>query len=315
MADVTASSEMTDALGKVEAVEMTPDGERPLSSEEKAQASTEASPAGAPAEKEVSQSEGAPVQTSQPRVEVVEPIAQQSAPAKAAPVAEETKEEPKEDMAEALKKLAEFGDSRAEEVRRAAQSAADKNTAQFDLVRRESEARARELTDSIRDLEQRDLTDEEKAKVRETYAQQDERTDLDAKAVQLEDLAKATIIDSLMFEYRDFNVSRDELESMDSAEEMELCCAHAANDLLVNRLAEKETPKEEPAAPKTEEPPVEQSKPEARVANVPAGAQSPTDVGAGGTPPAENKFSEEQTTDAMRENLKNAQWSTVRIKG
>lgn len=343
--DVQATPEMVEQLGELEEFEVTEKGVRPLSSQNQAEPLPQASPDGAHAEPASSQPESQPSQTAQtptqqvvgppPVVEVIpgpseppatsaqQPAAAQ-APVEGAPVTGVPEAAPEEEVA-ALERLDAWikqqREEYAEEARRSVQSQHDRQNAQVARQLQETQARIQELTQQNREILSRDLTDAERAKVQETWAQQDERAQLDSYRAELVDYHKSIFVDSLLLEYEKYGVAREAIEAIETPEEMELHCEQQKSGFLEKKLEEgqaisavsTERPPEPPAtlAAQPTQAPAAQPQPNA---GVPAGAEAPSDVGSGGAPQEGTKFSEEASSDAMKENLRNMRWDTVLVR-
>jgi hypothetical protein len=175
---------------------------------------------------------------------------------------------------------------------------------------------AKALKNDIRELQGRDLTEEERAVARAKYEQDDRSDSLDARQTELLSLQKEVYVDSLLLEFATVGVTREALEQIETSEEMELFCERQKSSSLQKQLkngataqpaaAPEEKPAEAPVA--TTEKPAEQPKPQ-----VPAGAEAPSDVGAGGQPVEAKTFDSGQGGSAMRTNLGNMGWDTVRL--
>lgn len=351
-----ATPEMVDNLGKLDEFEMTKEGVRPLSAQNQADPSAQASPDGAGQEPAASPPETPPSQTAQtptapageptaPATQAVEPtpppvveVIPGSAPAATTPpatapvpVAPAPATKEPEGQTSALGKLEDFltqqAEKATEEARRAVQSLHDKQTAQVTRQLEESKTRADKLTEDIRSLQTRDLTDAERAKVQETWAQQDERVELDAYKVTLLAEHKAVTVDSLLLEYKPYGVAREALEAIETPEEMELYCEQQKSGSLEKQLAERPNvapvspppavPTEPAAAPApavATTPSATAQPPQPNAPGVPAGATAPSDIGSQGAPAEGKKFSEEQGAGALKENLSNMDWDTVRVR-
>lgn len=330
--NVAATPDMVNQLSGSEEVELNPQtGEvKPLPSQNSADPSQTASPEGATAEP-VSNAAETPVQSPEATPPSSTPASAQSAPSpvvtvtptvqpapavatEPAPAPVQT-EAPKEDMADALKVLAEYRDTTIEEARRSVQSAHDKQNAQVTRQLEDANTRSKELTTQMRELQTRDLTDAERATVMAKFDQDDERDVLNTSRAELLVLQKSVYVDSLLMEFADYGVTRDAIEAIETPEEMELFCTQQKSSHFETKLRETPTQEGTPApAPAlvAATAPVEPTS--APVPNVPAGAFATSDVGGGGTVPESKKFSEEATPDAMRENLRNMDRVSVGIK-
>jgi hypothetical protein len=245
---------------------------------------------------------------------------------------------PEEKDAAELVRLGEFikqqREETLEEARRSVQSQHDQQTAKVARQLEEAKTAQDALTEQIRVLQTTGLSDEDKAKVREGWAQQDERLALDAYRTEVLDTGRAVTIDSLLLEFRPFGVARESLEAIKTTEEMELHCEQAARAHVQQQLTEAQAPavvapeaSAQPAAPvapaQAQQPvptepaqPAQASAPEPQpnAPGVPAGASAPSDVGSGGAPAEGEKFSKESSAEAMQENLRNMRWDTARIR-
>lgn len=198
---------------------------------------------------------------------------------------------------------------------RGQQSTYDQRAAKLEKSMQDAQEQNKGLTSQIRDLEMRDLTDEEKAKVQATYAQKDERAELDTYRGELAVVNSSLYVQALMLDFEPFGVTKEQLEGLKTPEEMDVFCLEAKATSLEKKLAEiPEVKAEVPATetPETKEPPKVTAE---AVAQVPAAAQVGTDMGSPGAATDATKFSEETTPEALRDNLKAAGWSTVRFRG
>jgi hypothetical protein len=255
----------------------------------------------------------------------------ETAPAAGAP------EATPEEEAASLGRLKTFLDDQAEEARRSVQSQHDRQNAQVDRQLQEAKTQSQALTDQIRDLETRDLTDAETAKVKETWAQQDERAQLDSYRGELMNYHRTVFVDSLVVEYKQYGVTPETLGAVETPEEMELFCEQQKSASLEKQLQEGQAPAQPAAAPVQPPPPVPAQpqvatapapqpvaatstpsapapQPQPNAPGVPAGASAPSDVGGGGAVDQGKTFSEEAGADAMRENLKNMSWDAVKVR-
>ncbi len=356
--EATATPEMVTNLGELEVLELTKDGVKPLA-QNPAAPSAPASIDGAGKETEGSPPDATPetaapvpvapageppapaAQPAQqvvepapkPVVEVIPPAAPVSAPAAPAPVAETPVASPAEEAKTSLEKMDEaftkVREEAEESARRAAQSAQDKHNAQVTRQLEESKEHADALTKQMRDLQSRELTEDERVKVQKTWAQEDERTELDAYKNTLVDMHRTVFTDSLLLDYKDFGITRTALDKVETPEEMELYCEQQKSAFLEKKLSDGQAPAQPAATAAVTPPPVAPAAPVVPVtapaatpvpvqpkpnAGVPAGASAPSDIGTSGVTEDGKKFSEESNTQAMRDNLKNMDWNTVRVR-
>lgn len=338
-------------LSELPEFELRPDGSaHPLTAQNQVAASPQASPNGAGAETAGSTAETAtqPAPTQQPTQptapaapsQPAQPVAQQpvvqvvppTQPASAATQAQPeptptpaTTEPTPEELVGAESRLDTFLEQERqrirEEVSRATQSAFDKRAAQLDRQLQEASTREKALATQIRELQTQGLSEDDRAKVLAKFAQEDERAELDAYRGQLVDYHKNLMVQSLLVEFAPFGVQQDALEQFDSPEEMEVhCYEQKANFLETQNQAR--TQATQPAAT-TVQPTQTAAQPTAQPAqaqpaqqpqpNVPAGATAPVDIGGGGVVQTGPKFNQGEGQDALRENLKQMRWETVRI--
>lgn len=333
-----APPQVAEQLSELPEFELRPDGTvQPLTAQNQAGASPHASQNGAGAETVASPAEPAaqPTPTQQttpapapqpeaqrPAVEVVQPPAP-TAPPQPAPAQLETTPAPAaaelapEELATAEARLDAFLEQERQRIReeatRAAQSGFDKRAAQLDRRMQEAQEHEKALTAQIRELQTKGLSDEERAKVLAGYAQADERTELDEYRGQLVEYHKTLMVQSLMFEFKDFGVTQEALEQVDSPEEMEAHCYEQKATFLENAMNQARQQATQPAPAATvvqpaAAQPVAQPQP-----NIPAGVTAPVDIGAGGISPQGPQFNQGMGADALRDNLKTMKWDTVRI--
>lgn len=332
------TSEVVEQLSALPEFELTPQGEvRPLTGQNQANTSPPTSQTGEGAEAVGSPAEPQPqpTQTPQqpapqpPRVEVIPsggPLPAAPA-ATVAPAAEAEPEPSPEELAAAEQKLDAYLEeqlqTRVDAALRERQSGFDKRAAQLDRQVQEARTREQELTRQMRELQTRDLTEAERAKVLATFQQADERAELDAYRTELMDYHKSVFIDSLLLDFASTEgVTRDALEQFDSPEEMEVFCYERQNEALQGQLASGRAPVQTSAVVSPAQTSAVQSPTAVAPAqpapqpqpNVPAGALAPTDVGGGGTVEEGKQFRQEASPDALRENLKNMRWDTVRVR-
>lgn len=337
-----ATPDMVTQVGALQEFEMTPEGVKPLSPQNQADPSQTASPEGAPAEPAGNAAEATPPATAQtPETPVVPATASvvQPAPSPAvtvdpatAPVPTQPATAPTPTDATApaqpevkpddggLAKLGAYiqGETAkvAEEARRAAQSQYDRQNAQVAQALQVSKEATAQVTQELRELQTRDLSEAERAKVMETYAQKDERSELDKYRAELVGYHNTVFDDSLLVQYKDVEgVTKEALATIETPEEKELFCEQKRSASLEKQLEESKVTATAPAAPVAAAPATPVPAPPAvpNAPGVPAGATAPSDIGTGGPPPEEKKFSEEPSAGALQSNLRNMDWNRVRI--
>ncbi len=186
----------------------------------------------------------------------------------------------------------------------------------------EANERSAALSKEVREIKLRDLTEEERAAALAKYEQDDRAAELDGQKTELLGLQRDVYMDSLLLEFGEHGVTHAALEQIETPEEMELFCERQKSSSLAEQLKNGGSAPAQPAAqtPAEAQPPVaQQPAPAAAPAKqlepqVPAGALAPSDVGGGGAPVEEKTFSDEQGDSAMRDNLRNMQWDTVRLR-
>ncbi|KKM76656.1 hypothetical protein LCGC14_1377940 [marine sediment metagenome] len=303
-----ATPAMREQMAGLEVADIPKDGKETLT-QNQADPSPAASPEGAPVEPTGSQTEA------QPSPQPASPAAPEAAPVEPATAQPAAVEAKPEDEAAALAKLNDWVTERtektAEEARRTAQSLADKQESQFSKLMEASDAQQLQLRQEMRELQARDLTDEERAKLQVVWSQDDREAQLTQAATKLDEGYRDVTIMSLLTEYKDTGIKRSDLEAIENLEEMELYCEQQTNVSLREKLDEMKKTAEaapgEPVAPATPAESAEQPKP--NVPGVPAGATAQSDVGTGGPSAEGKKFSEEKNPEAFFENLQNMQWA------
>lgn len=304
--------------------------EDPFSGKNQQETSAPASE-GAPQEPVVQPAEGKPEQpattpttTPEPTVQVITanqtPVAEETVAPETETVPTKEEEEvvglsPEEE--EALKTLGSYfeeqNSSSVQEALSKQQSAYDKQIAAMnktlELVKEQDAAR----TQQIRELETRGLSDEERVKVMEVYAQEDKTAQLVSYEQELNEYHKELMVFNLMQEFQSFGVTQESLAEYDNPEEMQAHCFEQKAVFLEKKLEEGTQPQAQAPdtqpSPQTPEKPVEQPAPQ-----VPAGATAPADIGGGGMTPQEKSFATDQSPDAMKKNMQDMGWDTVRIK-
>lgn len=185
---------------------------------------------------------------------------------------------------------------------RSQQSAYDKRIAQLETAAKEArEASIRAERDAK--LNSPDLTEEERAVLRDKYALEDKQVELDAYADELDKYHRSIYIGALVQEHGKYGVTVESLEAFEEPEEMDAFVRDA--ELNWYRSGNHVTDQVPTRG-------VEQ--PNAPAAQVPAGATAPTDVGATGAVPApEYKWDTGQSPDSLARNLNSLAWETVPI--
>ena len=342
MPNPQATPAMVEQIATLEEAVITKDGVVPLTTQT-AEPSTPASDgavtepapaptdtATAPAATPVVEPAPAPTPTLTPDKPAIEVIpgtppnaapAATATPAPAAPVEEPVAPTPEAGPTEAerLAGLVSYGESQAEEARRLAQGAADRRASTLQRQVDESKETAKAQSKQIRELQTKDLSDEDRAVVLAKFEQDDEREGLNEFREELVDFHRTVYIDSLSLEFAQYGVTKEDLQAITTPEEMELACERAKSASLGQQLSTNGHTEVAPAA--TEAAPVVEPYPVPVVpaataaveANVPPGATAISDVGSGSAPAETPTFDDGKSDDAMQKNLNNMAWDTVRL--
>jgi hypothetical protein len=184
---------------------------------------------------------------------------------------------------------------------RSQQSAYDKRIAGLEQAAKEArEASARAERDAK--LNSPDLTEDERAVLRDKYALEDKQAELDAYADELDRYHRSIYIGALVQEHGKFGVTVEALEAFEEPEQMDAFVKDAeltwykAGNHATQQVPDRVTQPNASADPK-----------------VPAGATAPTDV-MGTPPPAPAaKWDDGQSPDSLARNLNSLPWETVPI--
>ena len=284
---------------------------------------------GAPQEPVVQSAEGNTEQPTTTQTPTPEPVVQvvpaNQAPATAQePVAPETEtKSPEEETVgglsleeeEALKTLGSYFEeqtsSSVQEALSKQQSNYDKQIAAMNKTIESIKEQEAQRTNQIRELETRDLSEDERKKVMDVYAQDDKTAQLLAYEQELNEFHQELLVFNLMQEFQSFGVTQESLLKFDNPGEMQAYCFEQKAEFLEKKLEESSSTQQTVTPPpvQTPEKPVEQPTPQ-----VPPGATAPSDIGSEGATPQPKTFATEQSPDAFQKNLKDMGWDTVRIK-
>ncbi len=128
------------------------------------------------------------------------------------------------------------------------------------------------------------------------------------------DFHRTVYVDSLSLEFGQYGVTKEALQSVETPEAMELYCERAKSTALGKQIDEGAPATATAAAAPAEPAPAPAAAPEKpAVAQVPAGAVAPSDVGGGQAPVETAKFNDGKSENAMQENLNNMGWDTVKL--
>lgn len=194
-----------------------------------------------------------------------------------------------------------------EPIARAQQSSYDKRI--NDLQQQLREAREAEIRrEREGKLANEDLTDEEKALLREKWTLEDEKAQLAADIEEGDRYFRSMYVAGLVQEAQQFGVTAEQLEQFDEPEEMDAFVARAELDWYKSgHHLTAQVPNNAVQANPTGSAPAANP----QVAAAPAGASAPTDVG-GGAPAAPAAKPEQGTgIDVMARNLNNSEWVVV----
>lgn len=180
-----------------------------------------------------------------------------------------------------------------EKARREAQSAADKRVAQLEKQIKDAQEASMKAEREAK-LKDEYLSDEEKARLKQTWELEDTKRELDVYHDQLESYYKSLQVETLSKEYAQFGVTREDLEAIDDADEMERFVQ--SKELEFHRSGKTV---QSPAAP------VPTATVVATPPEAPAGASAPTHVGGTAPAPEAPKFLTGQGWKDLAFNLKN----------
>ena len=227
-----------------------------------------------------------------------------AAPAPAAPTPEEE--------AAALQKLDTFIeeqlDTRAEEIRRKVQSDSDKRVGKLEEETKAAKAQAQALQAQIREFQLNGLSPEDQAKLRAAWEQDDRSTSLDERETALHEYHHALMVATALKDYGAYGVTEEDLKTL-TVEEVQLFCAEAKAgyyEELTKQGGTGASGAQPPAMPQAPAQPAPPTTPPA-----PASVHAPSDVGGGGATPPPAELSEEQTEQAMLDNLRKLPWENI----
>lgn len=309
-----APPEAVEQLGQLPEYELTPDGKVvPLKTQSQAESSPQVSQSGTGVETVGSPAE-APTKPSVVEMVQPAPVAQQPEPAPAQAPAEEELEDTEEAEARLDAFLQEQVQAQLDQAQKQWQSTFDKRAAQLDRQLQDATTREKALTQQIRELQTRDLTDEERAQILAKFSQEDERGELDSYRGQLVEYHRDLMVQSLLLEFSPYGATREEIEQFESPEEMEAHCYEVKANYLDAELTKVKAAPAQVAAP-VAQPTATATQPAPQPApQVPAGVTAPVDLGSGGATPTGPQFNPARNPEALRENLRNMKWDTIRIR-
>jgi len=219
---------------------------------------------------------------------------------------------------DALKNLQTFLSGNTEEALRRQQSSYDRtiNTLKAQLDERADQQT--ELAKQVRELQLNGLPQDEAAKLRDKFAEDDKKAELDAYAQELEGWHRELLTTAFVQAYGAYGVGEEQLSSCETPEAMEALCLEAKADYFERKANGEPLPTPTTATPTGK--PAGITAADVRNAStdpnasVPAGAQKPTDVGGGGPAPEAPKWRTDASPDALADNLRSLPVASVRIR-
>lgn len=155
------------------------------------------------------------------------------------------------------------------------------------------------------------LSDEERQRLADSFALEDERAELDRRIAETDEFYRKTLVASLVNDFGQYGVSPEDLSSIEDPDEMW--------DVVKDKQLEwyKSHPGQEPTAvAQTAAPPQPTAQPAAPAqpeAQAPAGASAPSDISSAPTAVVPVELSQEQSPQAMAENLDKLPYATIRL--
>ena len=230
-----------------------------------------------------------------------------------------TEDEWSQEEQEALAKLQTFLSGSTEEALRRQQSSYDRTISVLKGQLDERANQQTELAKQVRELQLNGLPQDEAAKLRTKFEEDDKKAELDAYAQELEGWHRELLTTAFVQAYGAYGVGEEQLSSCETPEAMEALCLEAKADYF-ERKANGEplpapttaTPNGKPAGITAAD--VRNASTDPNASQVPAGAQKPTDVGGGGPAPEGSKWRTDASPDALADNLRNLPVASVRIR-
>lgn len=188
---------------------------------------------------------------------------------------------------------------------RAQQSSYDKRMAQLDQQLKEAQEAAKKAERESK-LNSEELTDDEKAILRNKYALEDREAQLNEYETELDGYYRSIYVATLVQENSQYGVSAEELEVFSEPEEMDAYVKDKALDFYRSGQTATTT-----APTRTVQAPVTATSPES---TAPAGASAPTDLGGMGAPPAPaQKWDDGTGPQSLLRNLNALPWQTIPV--
>jgi len=194
-----------------------------------------------------------------------------------------------------------------EAVTKGLQSSSDRRVSVAEKTAESAETRHQAVLKEFRDLQMRDLTDEEKATLQARLSQEDRSAELQKWEDDLTSGNREFNVTTLIAEHGEY-VTEAELNEIDDVERLEPFCLEKRVSFLEAKLEAGGTiPPASETAPTTVTPPA------ANQPQVPAGATAGSDVGGSGIPPQGTKFNPDATPEAMEDNYRNTPWEEAKV--
>lgn len=165
-----------------------------------------------------------------------------------------------------------------------------------------------ELDRQIKESQIKDLPEEEKARIKEGWANEDRARELKRQEESLEKWHESIVARELVQDYGQYGVTFESLEQLEVGEDddpMQVWRDHCKDQ----KIAFLEDPKNQKPStePTTTEPAPQQAPPEPSQPP-PAGSRAPSDGGGSGVPPAPEQRDEGRGVDSMANNISGNGW-------
>jgi len=173
-----------------------------------------------------------------------------------------------------------------------------------------AEAQAKALQEELRSVKLSGLSAEDQQKLREQWAYDDRRAELESLAADVEEYHKSVFVADVMIQFPELELTEDELNQFGSPEEIEAYVKDTLIDFYRSQ-ALSGSGAEQGTQPNRTATAAHSAAPDPRPA--PAGVNAPSDAGGGAAVPNGPRFNETPGLDAMRQNISNGGWDTLRI--
>ena len=228
-----------------------------------------------------------------------------------APTLEGRDEELTEEEAAALEEqlrefLAPYLQEEVEQVRRSMQSTYDRRIHQLQQQYQALQQQLQEREQEIRRIQLEGLPEEERQKLQQVWELEDKQRQLQQYQQELDEYYKELLISSYLLEYGQYGVTREQLEQIESPEEIEAFCLEAKANALEQALQQLQEQQSGVQQRSTRRAPQKQAV-AAQQPSAPAGANAPSDVGAG-APTQSEEFVQGTGMSTLVENLRRLKW-------